>query len=214
MAKRPPLLLDDLTFIDAEELRNDAKQVPDKPGVYLWFVRGGKRLLELTHYYDTDTRDPLSYLNRAHLYTGASRDLRFRLSQHLRNEIVNQSSPRKSLIAIERIFGAVGQAVPSHFDVEEDGGLTDWIFENVVFGYRLHASPLGYETQILNAVPSPFNIVHRRQHRYAKYLMAWRAIAFPSDWMEGIPFGKFESGRISEARVKRMKCLTSALLVK
>lgn len=206
--------LKNLRYFPAHTLREDCDAIPATPGVYLWFVRGGKRILDLTHYRETDSRRPRTYDGHAHLYTGAARDLRYRLTQHLRNEDPGQSSPRKSLWAIERVFGAVTGATTSSYNFERDGHLTEWIYDHVVFGIQESADPFYLEAQVIESEPSPFNIAQRRRHRYSKFLMAWRAFAFPSDWMSDVPFGKFEFGRSGSSKDDQRKYFSAAVMVK
>lgn len=179
---------DHLTLIPAHELAEGVNQIPTDPGVYLWFVRGGRSILEQSSYFTTKAEGPLLRIDAGdHLYTGAAQNLRFRLGQHIFNPIHENSSPRKSLVALERRFGAISKAVESIHDVEDDEGLTEWIFENVTFGIETHPDFFSREYEIIRRYASPFNIAHRRAHRYSKWLMAWRAEAFPPEWMQRLP---------------------------
>src|SRR5665213_2090068 len=106
-----------LTLIPAHELEDGLEKIPPDPGVYLWFVRGGRSMLEQSSYFTTPQTGPLLAIETGeHLYTGAGHNLRFRISQHLVNIKHENSSPRKSLVALERRFGAVTKAVGSIHD--------------------------------------------------------------------------------------------------
>jgi hypothetical protein len=182
-----------LKLIPAHKLRRGLNEIPPDPGVYLWFVRGGMSLLEQSSYFATPKSGDLLKIDAGvHLYTGAAHNLRYRISAHLQTTFADQSSPRKSLIALECRFGAVSKAVESIHDVVNDAGQTEWIFENVTIGIETNSDPFGREFQILQRYASPFNIAHRRTHRYSKWLMAWRAEAFPPAWMRELP-GEGES---------------------
>jgi hypothetical protein len=158
--------------------------------VYLWFVRLGHEVLELSFYYDTDDCEPAIAQGHTHMYTGSAYDLRFRIGQHLKTETPDSSSPRKSLLALEHMFSVVTQIYGSKYGELKAGGLTEWIYQNVIFGFELSDEPIARERFLIQEMASPFNIAHRRQHKYSKYLMAWRAIAFPSEWMKTIPLGR------------------------
>lgn len=176
-----------LKLIPASDLRGGVERIPPDPGVYLWFVRGGRTLLEHSSYFSTHVGHLLSVRGHEHLYTGAAYNLRVRVSQHVRNPCHENSSPKKSLVALERRFGSVSKAVESEHDIETVEGLSEWIFENVIFGIEVNPDPFGREASILHRYASPFNIALRRNHRYSKWLMQWRADAFPPDWLRQIP---------------------------
>gem|GEM_PF-5557477 len=190
-------------LIQASELRDSLAALPPEPGVYLWFVKHGDKLLEASSYFETDDRMPVTIGDHVHLYTGSAYDLRFRVGQHLRNECRENSSPRKSLLALEHMFSAITQVYGSQYDDLDAGGLTRWMYDNVIFAYEVHQSPVARETALIYRMATPFNIAHRRQHRYSKYLMAWRAIAFPSEWMKTVPLrspSDFDFARVASRR--------------
>jgi hypothetical protein len=207
-----PRPLDRFKLVPATHLRTNLNLIPERPGVYLWLVRHGQTLLELSSYFETDDRKPVTAGGHAHLYTGSAYDLRFRIGQHIRNPNPENSSPRKSLLALEHMFSAVTRIYGSQYGELKSGGLTSWILDNVIFGFELTDSPITRETSLIHQMVSPFNIAHRRQHRYSKYLMAWRAIAFPSPWMKTVPLQYFDGGGITASQ--RTRDLVAAVNVK
>lgn len=110
------------------------------------------------------------------------------------------------------MFCAVTEIYGEGYGDLKGGGLSDWIFDNVVFGYELSDEPVGRETALIYRMVSPFNIAHRRQHKYSKYLMAWRAIAFPSEWMKTIPLE--QPGNLDMTSARNRRDLVSAVNVK
>ena len=200
-------------LVRAASLRETVDCVPSAPGVYFWLVRGGHTILELTSYYQTDRRPPLRHMGLDLMYVGASHDLQFRIGQHVRNDNPENSSPRKTLYALEHIFGAVSSSVPSAHKISE-GGLTEWIYENVTFGFAVDTQPYRREHALIRDFRSPFNIAHRRRHRYSKYLMAWRATVFPSEWMTHIPFQRGDESVGLPATIARKRLLRVAVAVK
>jgi hypothetical protein len=180
----------DLTLaavVPADILRLDLTVVPQDAGVYLWFIKGGREILRSSHYFETGGPEPIAFNGRELMYVGSAYDLRFRLAEHLRNPRHENSSPRKSLIAIEKIFGAVTASVGSNLDVTTADGLTEWIRDNVAFGFEQDSEPLAREAALISSITCPFNIVGRRRHKYSRWLMAWRASAFPPKWLTLVP---------------------------
>src|SRR5437879_5401256 len=87
-------------LIEANAFSADFPEIPERPGVYLFYLDGGTRLLNRTGYFDTDSRSPLARQGRTHLYTGAAHNLRLRMKQHLDRDW-RGSTFRKSLLAVE-----------------------------------------------------------------------------------------------------------------
>src|ERR1700722_81715 len=100
-----PKELSNLRLIPASDLRRGFQKIPPDPGVYLFFVRDGDKLLEETAYFDTDMKQPLVAEGWQNLYTGAANNLRFRVAQHFMTLNHENSSPRKTLLALEYLFG-------------------------------------------------------------------------------------------------------------
>jgi hypothetical protein len=179
-----PSELSNLKLIPASDLRAGFQRIPPDPGVYLFFVRGGDKLLEETAYPDDDQLSGLTAQGWQHLYTGAATNLRFRVSQHFLALSEENSSPRKTLMAIEFLFGAVSNAVDSDIAITDHETMSEWMYENILVGFERHPKPFEREQHLLGRYKSPFNIAHRRRHAYSKWLMRWREDAFPPDWLQ------------------------------
>src|ERR1700761_9069944 len=95
-----------IKLIPYATLMDRPNDIPDYPGVYLFFLNGGGRMLETTAYYDMETRRPFMLGVMTHVYTGSAMNLRERLKQHLGADIEN-SSIRKTLLTLEQVFGAL-----------------------------------------------------------------------------------------------------------
>src|SRR5690242_10706763 len=104
-----PRELKKLVLLPAGLVFQQPAAVPMEPGAYLFFFNGGTRLLEATSYFDCDPRRPLCIEGREHLYTGAARDLRIRLRQHLEADLTS-SSLRMTLLAIEQEKQAISRS--------------------------------------------------------------------------------------------------------
>ena len=177
-----PSDLQGLTIFPARLIVAEAQRLPDQPGVYLFFVRGGRRLLTATSYFDLECRRPLSFRRREHLYTGAARfSLRDRIQTNLRADVTSSSFTR-SLLAIERARRAISKScTPGCRRVRGEQSLAAWLRINAVIGFETTRDPYGRERELLSRLASPLNIVHRRDHPYAQALSAWRCAAFPAD---------------------------------
>jgi predicted GIY-YIG superfamily endonuclease len=183
-------LLPQLTVIPAEILLSGETRVPEAPGVYLMFFRGGRQLLAATSYFDLDGRPTHTVRGRSHLYTGAADNLRRRLKQHMSQ--INGSSLRRTLLAIELGSGAISRSETPDCAVRGELTLTRWMRSNVLVGVRLTKAPFELERRLLAAHPSPFNLALRRRQKYAKALSALRQSVFPSGdtWKIGALGGK------------------------
>jgi hypothetical protein len=168
-----------IKLIPYSTLMDRPNDIPDYPGVYLFFLNGGGRMLETTAYYDMEARRPFSLGVMTHVYTGSAMNLRERLKQHLRTGIEN-SSIRKTLLTLEQIFGALSESGTPACNVKGQKTLTAWLRENAIVGYEYHREPVRRETQILKRHASPFNIAMRRHRPYAQALREWRCKAFPA----------------------------------
>jgi hypothetical protein len=174
-----PNELKDLVLVPARHLLEDPLRFPAAPGAYLFFFKGGTRLLEATSYFKCDDRRPVSIRGRQHLYTGAARDLRVRLRQHMEADLTS-SSLRMTLLAIEQNHRAISRSQTSACAIKGEKTLTEWMCKNAYIGLMPADDPFKQEREILERYPSPFNIVMRRQHPYARALSNSRQIAFPA----------------------------------
>jgi hypothetical protein len=167
-------------LIPARQLLRDPSVVPAHPGAYLFFFKGGTRLLRATSYFDYETRRPLTVRGRQHLYTGAARDLRIRLRQHMEADVTS-SSLRMTLLAIEQGYSAISLSGTPDCSIKGEKTLTKWLCRNAYIGLLLDQDPFGVERKLLAQHPSPFNIVMRRQHPYARRLSKCRQCVFPAN---------------------------------
>ena len=170
-----------LKLILASTLLRDPWAAPDLPGVYLFFLSGGLRLLHSTSYFEFGGKRPLTARGRQHLYTGAAAfTLRERLQANLRADITSSSFCR-SLLAIEHVRKAISQSGTRECWVAGERSLTKWLSENALVGIEATDDPFGREHELLNRYASPFNIALRRDQPYSRALSAWRSAAFPAD---------------------------------
>jgi hypothetical protein len=167
-----------LKLIPARKVLASLNCIPEEPGVYLFFLTGGTRLLEVTGYFDTDAREPLSAAGSQHLYTGAGHNLRKRLMQHFFRGAYS-SSFRKTLLSIEHARRAVSKTQTLCCNVSGEATLSAWMFENVLVGFQSTSKPFEREREVIEQYVSPFNITLRRSHPYSKRLIGWRGAAFP-----------------------------------
>ncbi len=168
--------LKQLTLIPARTLRKGFQIIPPDPGVYFFFVRDGHRLLKATAYFETGEHPLITVGDYTHLYTGATMNLRFRLTQHFVSPREENSSPRKTFMALEEAFGVISKNTKRKLDRD---ALTDWMYRNIRVGYLIARKPFDRERQLLKRHSSPFNIAHRRMDEYPQRLMSWRAMAYP-----------------------------------
>jgi len=168
-----------IKLIPYATLMDRPNDIPNYPGVYLFFLNGGGRMWEVTAYYEMETRRPFSLGVMTHVYTGSAMNLRERLKQHLGTTIEN-SSIRKTLLSLEQIFGALSGSDTPACKVKGQKTLTAWLRENAIVGYEYHRDPVRRENQILKRHASPFNIAMRRGRPYARALSEWRCKAFPA----------------------------------
>lgn len=169
-----------VAFFSARKVLRDPTTVPAEPGAYLFFFKGGTRLLRATSYFDHEARAPLTVRDRQHLYTGAARDLRVRLRQHMEADLTS-SSLRMTLLAIEQKYSAISRSKTDDCTIKGERTLTRWLRGNAYIGIVAHDEPFMLERMLLEQHPSPFNIVMRRQHPYARTLSKCRQSVFPAN---------------------------------
>jgi hypothetical protein len=176
----PPPDPRDFTFIPVRDLIDHAHPVPNEAGVYGFFIRGGTRLLEATGWFDLDSRRPLTVRRHQLLYVGAANWLGERLKQHMRTGHLENSSLRKTLLAIEYTTRALSRSGTPACRVRGQVTLTRWLRLNAIVGIRFTRNPFVVERHILEAHACPFNIQWRRQHAYAQALTKWKTETFPT----------------------------------
>lgn len=166
------------TLIQADALSVDFPEIPERSGVYLFYLDGGTRLLDRTGYFDTDLRSPLARHGRTHLYTGAAHNLRLRMKQHLDRDW-RGSTFRKSLLAVEFARQAISRSRTPFSKVSDEQSLTMWLRSNMTVELQFTDTPFERERRLIKDGVSPLNITLRRDHPYSQRLMAWRMTAFP-----------------------------------
>src|SRR5690242_14663979 len=102
-----------LRLLPAELVLRNPSRFPNGPGAYLFFFNGGTKLLTATAYFDCERRLPFTIRRRQHLYTGAARDIRVRLRQHMEADLTS-SSLRLTLLAIEHRHRAISRSETPH----------------------------------------------------------------------------------------------------
>jgi hypothetical protein len=173
-----PKDLSTLTVIPVSLILVDIERVPARAGVYLFFFHGGTRLLAATSYFNVNRRHPLSFSRHQHLYTGAAYDLRRRLKQHM--SLIESSSMRRSLLALERERKAISRSKTPGCNVKGELSLTRWLSKNALVGIELTENPFPRERQLLAQHASPLNVTFRRQEPFARSLLEMRRNAFRS----------------------------------
>jgi hypothetical protein len=171
-------VLPKLTVIPADNILSDKSRIPESPGVYFLFFRGGRRLLAATSYFDLDGRPTRTVRGHSHLYTGAAANLQRRLKQHMAQ--INGSSLRRTLLAIELRCRAISRSGTPNCDVRGELTLTRWMQTNMLVGLRRTNNPFELEQSLLSDHPSPLNLTLRRRQGYARTLSELRRSAFPS----------------------------------
>jgi hypothetical protein len=171
-----------LVVIPAGLVIRDEEQIPERPGVYMFFFRGGNRLLDASSYFDFARLRPLGFRRRQHLYTGAAHNLRRRLKQHM--TFIAASSLRRSLLALEHEAQAISRSKTPECGVIGEQSLTTWMCRNALIGIEIARNPLERERFLLSRYASPLNLTLRRHQPYARALTQMRLAAFPA-WDDG-----------------------------
>jgi len=176
----PSTSFGEVRLIPVWAILNQSAHLPTGPGIYLFLAKGGHELLSASAYYNCGGLKPKAIRKHVHLYTGAARRLGDRLKQHIYSDI-ECSSLRKSLLALQKELGAISATKTPQCKVQGELTLTAWLSANGMFAVIENPEPFRYEEELLSEHPSPFNIVHRRQARYARLLSAIRCMAFPAN---------------------------------
>lgn len=173
-----PIDSTELILLSGSEVIDFPELVPAERGIYLVFLDGGRRLLEHTGYFRTETREPVSIGSKLHFYTGSAKNLRRRVVQHFVRDI-RTSSLRKTLFSIEHAKQAISRSGTPRCHIRDEKTLSAWLFRNGSVAIGRAANPLAAERLLLQAFASPFNIKGRASP-YSDALAGWREAAFPS----------------------------------
>jgi hypothetical protein len=164
-----------LCLIPASVIISDPDTVPDAEGVYYAFVKNGLKLLRDADYFNFNWREPLTHENDAHLYTGASRNMRSRVICHLRGG-ADQSGLRKTLVALEYARNALsGATTPAGPPITDRRALNEWMAEAMNFAFVPCADSRRHERRLLASIVSPLNLRGQKTLDYARQLLKWRA---------------------------------------
>jgi hypothetical protein len=163
-----------LNLIPARSLRAGARELPNDPGVYMFFLGGGLRLLHATSYFDTTAQVPPTVGDHTLLYIGAATtSIRERVKAHFATDS-QRSSLRLTLFAIEHARRAISASRTPFCRVVGPRSLSDWLFANALIMAIPCMRPLERERWLIEQHGTAFNIIWRRQHVYAQLLMEWR----------------------------------------
>lgn len=173
-----PTDLSNLTMIPASRLMKTEEIVPAKPGVYLFFIRGGAALLEAANYFECGDTPPLRLGDAIHVYTGAADNLRRRMTQHLRRD-ARGSSFRKTLLSLEQARRAISRKFPYSRRLGDEDALSRWLYKHLMIGIEVGNQPFARERELIQLYGSPLNISFRRKLTFSRQLMKWRRSAFP-----------------------------------
>lgn len=139
-------------FIDAAALLANDQAVPDKPGVYALFVRGGEAFLRAAGY--TGGAVGSWQVNEGlHVYTGETYGLRSRLLTHIKGD-ENGSNVRRTILAL----GLGKLSIPTEGFASDEAALSDWFARHVSVGFFPCAYVKDVERSILMETASPLNI--------------------------------------------------------
>jgi hypothetical protein len=163
-----------LCLVPARVILRDPTVIPDTEGVYYAFLEGGMDLLSATSYFEYASRDPLTHDGAAHLYTGASINMRARLLCHLIGG-EEQSGFRKTLMAVEFARKAISETKTPGSHVTNNRSLSGWLSSNAQFAFVPCSDAKTQERQLLRGIPSPLNIRNQRSPEFARQLLGWRA---------------------------------------
>jgi hypothetical protein len=163
-----------LCLVPARVILRDPTVIPDTEGVYYAFLEGGMDLLSAASYFEYSMRDPLTHDGAAHLYTGASINMRSRLLCHLIGG-EEQSSFRKTLLAVEFARKAISKTKTPGSHVTTNRSLSGWLSSNALFAFIPCSDAKTQERQVLRGDASPLNIRNQRYPKFAGQLLGWRA---------------------------------------
>jgi hypothetical protein len=173
-----PLESTEFILLSGCEVMECPELVPAERGVYMVFLEGGRKLLERTGYFSTESKEPLATDEKVHLFTGWASDLRRRIVQHFLHD-VRTSNLRKTLLSIEHATRAVSRSGTALCRVKDEQTLGLWLYRNALVAIGCTDKPSEAEQMLLGRFASPFNIGARPATQYSRALMEWREAAFP-----------------------------------
>lgn len=162
-----------------QDVLDDPETIPECSGVY--FIFGDtSELLAGTGYDQMEDRDPFTVGGTDLLYIGASRNLRARISCHLKDDS-SASTFRMSmgcLLKEDLDLTIFSQATrPTFAFGQGEARLTRWLCLNTAIAVWPCRDALDLEKALIKSLPAPLNITNRRQHPYARYLVQKRSEA-------------------------------------
>jgi hypothetical protein len=159
-------------FIEGPDWVRSHRCIPERSGVYVMLVRAGDQLLDAAGYSalggePTWCSPDGEYF---HLYSGCSFDLRGRIKTHFVGH--RQSSPfRKSVLALDAAYGAIAATgLPMPLARNRDQGLTLWLVNHGLVGFRRCSDFIDAEQQLLTRTPSPLNVQRRNRTDFTNQL--------------------------------------------
>jgi hypothetical protein len=164
-----------LTLIPFSRFTKNPELLPAHSGVYMIFLKGGRKILQTCCYYESATSIPLRKWGRDHVYTGSSIDLRFRLLVHSTSNVRN-SNFRQTLLSLEQTCRAISRSNTPYCSVKGEETLTRWLSANASVAVEETNAwdQVKREKELLMMCASPFNIAYRRSDDFAKKLSEWR----------------------------------------
>jgi transposase-like protein len=174
------------TFMSVDAFAANFSSVPDGPGVYAVFIRGGAAMLERTGYVEDPALPLWRRTDADHVYTGETYGIRSRLAQHLNGDI-RVSNLRETLLALQSSDEALlGRASLDRGRDASEESLTRWLRTHAVIGYRSCGYVRDVEAAILSATASPLNVSRQNPTAYTATLLDLRR-RFHSDVVSGWP---------------------------
>lgn len=165
---------DTLFLVPARVLLADPTRVTDQEGVYYVFFEGGDDLLRAASYYDYNHREPHSYKNFFHLYTGASNKMRSQARRHLTGA-ADRTDLRRTLVALQLAREAITKTNTKNCTVTDRHGLDLWLAGSAQFAFIPCENTRARLRSGLRSIASPLNITGQRDPTFATQLRRWRA---------------------------------------
>jgi len=88
--------------------------------------------------------------------------------------LIEASSLRRSLLAIERRRKAISGSATPACRVKGERSLTRWLCTNALIGLELVDDPFARERQLLSEYASPLNLTLRRREPFARSMLEMR----------------------------------------
>jgi hypothetical protein len=148
-------------------------------GVYAVLFDSDEGVLEKSGYLEFDKSPPIRVHGYDLMYIGASLDpLRRRVLAHLTGN-TKGSTLRMTvgmILSTDLNLEPIGNRRHAYYDFGEgEYRLTEWLLTHTRVAFIESDDPFGLEWSILQQVPLPLNISHRKRHGFSKYLLAMRA---------------------------------------